>query len=77
MEAKIAWKSENMRKKAWRKSMLNFDVEKYAKFNFGTTFWVDLSCLRQYTRSGPGKVRCFAKVKVHAVICSGLADSGA
>ena len=32
----------------------------------------DLSCLRQYTRSGPGKIVCFAKARVHAVICRSL-----
>ena len=36
-----------------------------------------LSCLRQYTRSGPRTIVCFAKVRVHTVICSGLASSGA
>ena len=41
MEAKIARKSEYMRKKAWRKSMLKFDAEKYAKDDFGITFWID------------------------------------
>ena len=37
----------------------------------------DLSCLRQCTRSGPWKIVCLAKVRVHAVICSGFAGSGA
>ena len=36
----------------------------------------DLSCLRQYSRSGPRKVRCHAKVKVYTVIHRGFADSG-
>ena len=37
----------------------------------------DLSCLRQCTRSGPWKIVCLAKVRVHTVICSGFAGSGA
>ena len=37
----------------------------------------DLSCLRQCTRSGPRKIVCIAKVRVHTVICSGFAGSGA
>ena len=37
--------------------MLNFDDDKYAKFDFGITFWLDLCCLRQYTRTGPREIR--------------------
>ena len=47
MEAKIAWKSKNMRKKAWRKSMLKFYAEKKANPHFEITFWLDFW-------SGPG-----------------------
>ena len=36
---------------------------------------VALSCLRQCTRSGPGKIVCFSKDRVHTIICSGLAGS--
>ena len=36
---------------------------------------VDLSYLRQCTRSGPGKIVCFSKDRVHTIICSGLAGS--
>ena len=36
---------------------------------------VDLSCLRQCTRSRPGKIVCFSKDRVHTIICSGLAGS--
>ena len=38
MEAKIAWKSKNMRKKAWRKSMLKFDAEKKANVDSEVDF---------------------------------------
>ena len=44
---------ENMRKKAWRKSMRNFDAEKRADADFEIDFGVYLSCLRQYSRTGP------------------------
>ena len=37
----------------------------------------DLSCLRQCTRSGPWKVVCLSKLRVHTVVCSGFADLGA
>ena len=47
MEVKIAWKSENMQKKAWRKSMLKFDAEKKADAHFEIAFWLDFW-------SGPG-----------------------
>ena len=47
MEVKIAWKSKNMRKKAWRKSMLKFDAEKKADSHFEIVFWLDIW-------SGPG-----------------------
>ena len=44
-----------MRKKIWRKSMLKFDAGKKTKIDSGVTFWIDLSCLRQYSRTGPQK----------------------
>ena len=37
----------------------------------------DLSCLRQCTRSGPWKVVCLSKLRVHTVVCSGFAGWGA
>ena len=40
-------------------------------------FFIDLNCLRQYTRSGPRKIVSFAKVRLHNVICSGVASSSA
>ena len=46
MEAKIAWKSENMRKKAWWKSMLKFDAEKKANADFEIDFWVNFGAVR-------------------------------
>ena len=41
MEAKIACKFENMRTKACRKSMLNFDAEKSANPFFDLRFLID------------------------------------
>ena len=46
MEAKIARKSENMRKKAWRKSMLKFDAGKKANADFEIDFGVNFGAVR-------------------------------
>ena len=77
MGIEIEPKSENLEKEGPQKSMRKNDAQRDGQKQTSVPAQgcprVDLSCLRQYTRSGPGEVSMHAKILlqtgVQAAIC--------
>ena len=68
MGAQIELKSERVGTKGFKNRCQKFMSFLRRPGDSMESFGVDLCCLRQYTRSGPKKIVCFAKVRVHTVI---------